>query len=213
MPGLAGVTQVVNDFWSTLALAGDEEGGRVYAWGNNACGELGDGTTVSKSTPEYIGLANITQVAAGDGFLGAFSAAVRNDGTLLTWGCNAGLVGSATGPSITTPTAVTALTGVSQVAFGAQLVGLAGGVYSLVIASAPATTVVPRLKGDTLTGVYHALQAAGLVVGTISDVTDYTCNNVGRVSGQDPPAGTAVYYGSAVSITIWVRPPPPHVCP
>ena len=87
---------------------------------------------------------------------------------------------------------------------------LAEGAYSLVVASAP---VVPNLKGDTLAGAHLALQAAGLVVGTISYVTDYSCNNIGRVSGQNPPAGTTVYYGSAVSIAIGERPPPPHVCP
>ena len=186
----------------------------VYAWGNNDCGELGDRTMVDKSTPEYIGLADITQVAVGGTFLfDGFSAAVRNDGTLLTWGCNGfgqlGL-GSNNGP-VETPTPVTALTGVSQIAFGGELQRpFEGGAYSLVVASAP---VVPNLKGDTPAGAHLALQAAGLVVGTISYVTDYSCNNIGRVSDQDPPAGTTVHYGSGVSITIGERPPPPHVCP
>lgn len=198
---------------NTLALA-EDDGGMVYAWGNNDCGELGDRTMVDKSTPEYIGLADITQVAVGGTFLfDGFSAAVRNDGTLLTWGCNGfgqlGL-GSNNGP-VETPTPVTALTGVSQIAFGGELQRpFEGGAYSLVVASAP---VVPNLKGDTPAGAHLALQAAGLVVGTISYVTDYSCNNIGRVSDQDPPAGTTVHYGSGVSITIGERPPPPHVCP
>jgi alpha-tubulin suppressor-like RCC1 family protein len=213
LAGVSGVTQLVSDGLNTLALA-EDEGGLVYAWGNNYCGELGDGTTADKSIPEYIGLAGITQVAVGDTFLlDGFSAAVRSDGTLLTWGCNGfgqlGL-GANNGP-VKTPTPVTALTGVSQIAFGAEMQApLAGGAYSLVVASAP---VVPNLKGDTPAGAHLALQAAGLVVGTISYVIDYSCNNIGRVSGQNPPAGTTVYYGSAVSITIGERPPSPHLCP
>lgn len=213
VPGLVGVTQLVSDGLSTLALA-EDDGGLVYAWGGNLCGELGDGTTTDKSTPEYIGLAGITQVAVGGTFLlDGFSAAVRSNGTLLTWGCNGfgqlGL-GANNGP-VETPTPVTTLTGVGQIAFGSEIHGfLEGGAYSLVVASAP---VVPNLKGDTLAGAYHALQAAGLVVGQISYYTDWLCNDIGTVLNQNPPAGLTVPYGSAVAFTIGERPPPPHVCP
>lgn len=209
--GLTGVVNVAAGSYYALALRQD---GTVWAWGDNADGNLGDGTTAGKSTPQYTGLADITQVAVGGTFLfDGFSAAVRNDGTLLAWGCNGfgqlGL-GAGTGP-VETPTPVTALTGVSQIAFGGEMQRpFEGGAYSLIVASAP---VVPNLKGDTPAGAHLALQAAGLVVGTISYVTDYSCDNIGRVSGQDPPAGTTVYYGSAVSITIGERPPPPHLCP
>jgi alpha-tubulin suppressor-like RCC1 family protein len=211
--GLSGITQVASDGLSSLALA-ENNGGLVYAWGNNLCGELGDGTTTNQSRPEYIGLANITQVAVGGTFLlDGFSAAIRNDGTLLTWGCNGsgqlGL-GANHGP-VETPTAVTALTGVSQVAFGGEMQApLVGGAYSLIVASAP---VVPNVKGDTAAGARLALQAAGLALGPVSYATDWTCNDIGRVLNQNPPAGATVYYGSAIAITIGQRPPPPHLCP
>jgi alpha-tubulin suppressor-like RCC1 family protein len=211
--GLGGVTQLVSDGLNTLGLA-ENNGGLVYAWGNNGCGELGDGTTTGKSRPEYIGLANITQVAVGGTFLlDGFAAAVRNDGTLLAWGCNGfgqlGL-GPNNGP-VETPTAVTALTGVSQIAFGSEMSApLVGGAYSLVVASAP---VVPNLKGDTAAGAHLALQTAGLTLGPVSYATDWTCNDIGRVMNQNPSAGTTLYYGSAVGITIGQRPPAPHLCP
>lgn len=75
------------------------------------------------------------------------------------------------------------------------------------------TASVPNLVGDNLAAVGIALHSAGLVIGSISDVVDNTCNYVGRVKGQYPPAGTAVAYGSAVSVYVGERPPYPHQCP
>ena len=207
VPGLSGVTQVTSDGVHTLALAD----GAVWSWGNNQCGELGDGTTTARSTPELIDRGPITQVAAGETFLfSGFSAAIEPNGTLLTWGCNGDGQLGPVGSDITTPTPVTDLTGVTQIAFGNQLTGLEGGAYALVVASAPA---VPNLVGDTPAGAHLALQAAGLVVGQISYYVDHSCNNIGRVMYQNPPAGTIVDPGSAVSITIGERPLYPYQCP
>src|SRR5699024_11774961 len=54
----------------TLALGDD---GRVFAWGNNADGQLGDGTTIARSQPVRVDTsgtpmdgAHIAQVSAGD---------------------------------------------------------------------------------------------------------------------------------------------------
>ena len=209
VPGLTGVTQVASDDVSTLALAH----GAVYSWGFNGCGELGDGTTTSRSTPELIDQGPITQVAVGAGFLAAgSSAAIEPNGTLLTWGCNGdGQLGQGVGGNfLTTPTPVTDLGGVSQIAFGSESTGLIGGAYGLAIAATPS---VPNLVGDTLAAAGTALHNAGLALGPISDVTDYTCNYIGRVRGQYPPAGTTLAYLSAVSVTIAVRPLYPHQCP
>jgi alpha-tubulin suppressor-like RCC1 family protein len=214
VPGLTGVMQVATDGVSTLALAD----AAVYSWGNNLCGELGDGTTTARSTPELIDRGPIIQVAVGETFLfSGFSAAIEPNGTLLTWGCDGdGQLGQGSrGGPITTPAPVTGLTGVTQIAFGDEVTRLVGGAYALVIASAPVvpTTRVPNLVGDTLNAAYSATQRAGLVIGTISTVTDYTCNYIGRVRGQNPSAGAIVNSGSAVSITIAEPPPPPHQCP
>jgi eukaryotic-like serine/threonine-protein kinase len=72
---------------------------------------------------------------------------------------------------------------------------------------------VPSLVGDTTGQAGQALQAAGLVLGTVSSVVDYSCNNLGTVTSQNPPAGTAVNTGTTVSITIGKAPPPPYQCP
>ena len=60
--------------------------GTLWTWGRNSCGELGDGTTTSRSSPGTI---------AGKGkswchisALGCSMSAIKTDGTLWTWGWN-----------------------------------------------------------------------------------------------------------------------------
>ena len=41
--------------------------GTVWAWGHNAAGQLGDGTTAQRTTPVRVsGLTGVAAVAAGD---------------------------------------------------------------------------------------------------------------------------------------------------
>ena len=66
----------------TLAVKTD---GSVWAWGGNALGQLGDGTTVNRPTPFMVnGLAGVTEVRA------AFSRSFARltNGTIYTWGNN-----------------------------------------------------------------------------------------------------------------------------
>ena len=72
----------------TLALGDD---GRVFAWGNNADGQLGDGTTIARSQPVRVDTsgtpmdgAHIAQVSAGD----YYSLALAEDGRVFSWGGN-----------------------------------------------------------------------------------------------------------------------------
>ena len=64
VPGLTGITQVSAGAYDTVAV--------------------GDGTTATRFSPEPLSLSAVTQIAVGT----AASAAVRSDGTLLTWGDN-----------------------------------------------------------------------------------------------------------------------------
>jgi len=212
---LSGVTQLATNDDSTLAVV--RSTGRVFAWGSNACGQLGDGTTVAKSAPELIGLASVSQVAVSSTILEDSSAAIRSDGSLWTWGCNySGQLDNGTSSAGTpTPTAVANLTGVSQFVIGDEIP--AGGLfdsaaYGLAIGS-PVQVAVPRVIGDTTGQASQALLAVGLTLGTVSTRVDSTCNNIGKVLSQSPAAGTMVQLGSAVSVTIGQRPAPPHVCP
>ncbi len=59
--------------------------GDAFAWGNNAAGQLGDGTLDNHSAPIPVsGLSRVIGVGAGF----EFSAALRSDGTVWTWGGN-----------------------------------------------------------------------------------------------------------------------------
>ena len=61
------------------------EDGTVWAWGLNASGQLGDGTTTDRMIPVQVaGLTEAVAVAAR----GNFSLALRGDGTVWAWGDN-----------------------------------------------------------------------------------------------------------------------------
>ena len=64
-----------------LAVRADE----VWSWGYNEYGQLGDGTTATRSAPVKVpGLTGINTVAAGC----YFSLALKSDGTVWSWGHN-----------------------------------------------------------------------------------------------------------------------------
>ena len=62
----------------SVALKAD---GAVYAWGTNAQGQLGDGTTTQRLTPVSI-LTGVVSIAAGD----RHTLAAKTDGTVWAWG-------------------------------------------------------------------------------------------------------------------------------
>jgi alpha-tubulin suppressor-like RCC1 family protein len=105
--------------------------GGVYGWGYNGLGDLGDGTTIDRSTPVAVsGLSSgVSVIAAGNDH----SLAVRNGG-LYAWGYNnSGQLGDGTKINRLTPVAVTGLSsGVTAVAGGGghSLAVQNGGVYA-----------------------------------------------------------------------------------
>ena len=110
---LQGFVAVAAGYDYTLAL---KEDGTVWAWGNNTSGQLGDGTTASRSQPAPIpNLAGVAALYTGS----ATSFAVKSDGTVWAWGDNSLYqFGNGTVVSSSTPVQITALNNYPAFAFG-----------------------------------------------------------------------------------------------
>ncbi len=80
--GISGATAIAaGDGWSMALLSN----GTVKAWGSNESGQLGDGTTTSKSEPVTVsGLSGVVAIAAG----ASTGLALLENGTVKAWGDN-----------------------------------------------------------------------------------------------------------------------------
>lgn len=113
-PGVMVATVAAGDHHS-LVLTSD---GKVWAFGDDSLGQLGDGTTAGRYQAAMVaGLSGVSAIAAGPGF----NLALRDDGTVWTWGSNAcGEVGQA--PSVAllaSAKQVSGLGGATAIAAGA----------------------------------------------------------------------------------------------
>jgi alpha-tubulin suppressor-like RCC1 family protein len=89
--------------------------GRVYCWGRNFDGELGDGTNMQRDAPVFTGITNATYLVAGNHHNCALTA-VPDD--VVCWGDNQfGQLGDGTKMDRRTPTPI-GLTGSSLIAAG-----------------------------------------------------------------------------------------------
>jgi hypothetical protein len=91
--------------------------GTAVAWGGNANGQLGDGSTTQRLYPTAVtGLTGVAAVAAGT----YHTVARKSDGSAVAWGGNAnGQLGDGSTTQRLYPTAITGLAGVAAVAAGA----------------------------------------------------------------------------------------------
>jgi alpha-tubulin suppressor-like RCC1 family protein len=95
--GLSSWSQVSGGYSHTIAIRTDST---LWAWGYNVGGPLGQGTTVSRSSPVQIGTSSWASVSAGN----SFNTAIRIDNTLWTWGLNtSGQLGDNTTSSRSSP--------------------------------------------------------------------------------------------------------------
>ena len=85
-------------------------------WGSNGVGQLGDNTTISKSSPIQIGaLSDWAQVDGGVNY----SLAIKTNGTIWAWGSNSsGQLGDNTTISKSSPVQIGALSNWAQVSTG-----------------------------------------------------------------------------------------------
>src|SRR5258708_5460242 len=90
--------------------------GTAQAWGSNASGQLGDGTTVGRPTPGPVsGLTTVIALSAGD----SHTLALLSDGTVMAWGNNGyGQLGDGTINTPTRPVLANGLTNVIALSAG-----------------------------------------------------------------------------------------------
>ncbi|WP_202615954.1 putative Ig domain-containing protein, partial [Arthrobacter sp. H-02-3] len=119
--GLTGATAITASVWDVSAYALLQDG-TVWAWGGNATGQLGNGTTTDSSTPVQVtGLTGATAVTtetfdAGGNTSNTTSYALLQDGTVRAWGYNQyGQLGNGTTTNSSTPVQVTGLTSATAI--------------------------------------------------------------------------------------------------
>ncbi len=112
---LSGIIFIAAGTEHCLALKSD---GTVWSWGWNANGCLGGGSTIAKrSTPAQIPtLSGITAIAANGSL---HSIALKNDGTVWTWGDNFyGQLGDGTSTEKSVPAQLSSLTNITAIGTG-----------------------------------------------------------------------------------------------
>ncbi len=129
----ANVTKITNGSSHSIAVKAN---GKVFSWGSNAYGQLGNGNNSSANTPQEITTSGaligkfVTTVSSGN----SHSLALASDGTVYAWGQNNyGQLGNGnTGTNSNVPVAVST----SGVLSGKIIVAIAAGYgFSLALAS------------------------------------------------------------------------------
>ena len=80
IPGTAWVDACVGNFYSSAR----KSDGTLWVWGSSILGQLGDGTTISKSSPVQVPGTSWVDISLGS----SHSMARKSDGTLWGWGLN-----------------------------------------------------------------------------------------------------------------------------
>ena len=114
LPGPPSIKAIAAGAHHSLAL---DSRGVVWAWGANASGQLGDGSTTARSLPVLVnGLTGVVGMSAGD----LHSLAVTTGGGVYAWGANTnGRLGDGTTTQRNLPTAVSNMLSAAAVAAGA----------------------------------------------------------------------------------------------
>lgn len=115
MTGVTGIVALAAGGRHNAVVMGN---GTVWTWGDNAVGQLGDGSTSYKE--HFVPVGDFSAISTIEGG-GNHTVVLKTDGTVWTWGKNAfGQLGNGTLANSSLPGQVTGLTGIVAVAAGAS---------------------------------------------------------------------------------------------
>ena len=158
-----------------FTIAAIKKDGSLYAWGNNNHGQLGDNTTTYKSSPVQIGSGNNwKQVEVCMESNIGYMLALKNDGSLWSWGSNAfGQLGDGTQTDKSSPIQIGSeknwsFVGVGYgVSYGIKTDGTLWawgfnytanfGDETYILRSSPIQVMTNKVGWTEVTGFFHAL--------------------------------------------------------
>lgn len=120
-PNRSSPVQIGTSSWIAVSASGSNSlaidiNGRLFAWGDNTYGQLGQNDTSTRSSPVQIGTQSWVAVSSGEG--GSIAGALRFDGAndlkLFTWGYNAPRLGDNTSINRSSPVLVSVFTSFTQ---------------------------------------------------------------------------------------------------
>lgn len=158
--GLPAIKELAEGDGFTLALGED---GTVWAWGINECGQLGDGTKLSRNTPvQVLNLTDVKKISAGINH----AMALKNDGTVWSWGYNwNGQLGDGTNNNSLLPIQVSGISGIKDIAAGgyhSTAVKVDGTVWSWGYWGTDITAIPKEIQGisnvtQVSAGIYYTM--------------------------------------------------------
>lgn len=167
--GLSDIVAVSAGLSNSTALKAD---GTVWAWGDNAYGQLGDGTTNDRAIPVQVSdLTNVKTISSG----GRHTMALRQDGTVWVWGIDR------TKPSNHTPLGYDILLNPTQVPGLTEVQGIAAGPSNY---AAITTTGTILTWGNNIQGISGNGTNSKLTI-TPSPVVDTLLPASTRLAGYD----------------------------
>jgi hypothetical protein len=173
----------------------------VWAWGSNGAGQLGDCSTTDRTTPVQVsGLSGIKDVSSGC----AHSLAVKDDGTVWTWGAP-----DCCTTDRTIPLQVGGLSGITY-AVGGMAYNTS---YNLAISSdIPAPKIGPTVSevypADGATGVLRSTDIAALFSEPIDPATVTTSTVTLVKDGTTTPISIKMGLMDSYPEKLWIAPWP-----
>ncbi len=198
--GVAGVGRIAAGYAHTLAL--DASGAGISAWGSNASGQLGDGTTTaSKPSPVRVSnFSGVRLVAAGT----SHSLAIKNDGTVWSWGGNVyGAIGDGTTTNRTTPVQSKGLSQASAVSGGFSH-SMALGIRAGVVLTRSMATESFNWSSVAINGPSNLIELSSAAMLDATTAGDHSHYSV-AVNGAEISVLSAAYANNTVTLKLAAR--------